>query len=79
VERAGRFAAEIMLRAWARSRSIRDRGCGELGDRLVLRSVRVRLVVFLGKLDKWQSNLESRLPLRNKWQGNGRLDIMDLP
>lgn len=30
-------------------------------------------------LDKWQSNFESRLVPRGQWQGNGHLDITDLP
>jgi RHS repeat-associated protein len=30
-------------------------------------------------LGKWQSNFESRLVPRGQWQGNGHLDITDLP
>lgn len=30
-------------------------------------------------LGKWQSNFESRLLPRGQWQGNGHLDITDLP
>lgn len=34
---------------------------------------------FKPNLDKWQSNFEWRIEPRGQWQGNGHLDITDVP